>query len=140
MIAKIQAQIEAFVEAHPDAPRPGDSVTVAYDSDTRFMIGGAESSAADMNVGITIYVMGAKPGSGEAAQVISDAVRPPRSEPGEHHERPRGVTGEVLSVETDANTITITVPDDRDETFTVGQHVHIDGFVRVNGVRDGSSQ
>jgi hypothetical protein len=139
-LEKIEARMEAFFEAHPDAPRPGDSMTVAYDSTTKFMIGGKEASAADVTVGMSMFAMGVKPESGEAAKLITDAARPPRSENGPRGERPRGMVGEVVNVDTDANTVTITLPDDSDGTFSVGQQVHVGAFAQVNLGDHGSEE
>lgn len=132
--------MEAFFEEHPDAPRPGDSLTVAYDSETKFMIGGEEASAADVTVGMSIFAMGVKPESDEAAKLITDAARPPHGENGPRDERPRGMIGEVTSVDTDANTVTITLPDDSDGKFSVGQQVHVGGFMHVDGEDEGSEE
>jgi hypothetical protein len=129
VLEKIKEKMEAFFEAHPDAPRPGDSITVAYNEQTKFMIDGEEASAADVTVGMSIFAMGAKPDSGEAMKIITNAPRPPMGEHSRPGQRPNGMRGEVASVDADANTITITLPDDSDGKFTVGQQVHVGGFM-----------
>lgn len=129
VIERMKARMEAFVEAHPDAPRPGDSVTITYDTNTKFMIGGEEASAADVTVGMSIVTMGTTPDFDETAKVITDASRPPMRENGRLGQRPHGMRGEVARVDVDANTITITLPEDSDGKFTVGQQVHVGRFM-----------
>lgn len=146
MLEKIQERMETFFAEHPDAPKPGDSVTVAYDSETKFMIGGEEVSVADVTVGAMVRALGTKLNTNEAAEVITDALRPPMGEgehPGQHGrddrngQRPRGMIGEVASIDSDANTVTITLPDDSDEKFTVGQQVHVGRMMHMEEQEDG---
>jgi len=139
VLEKMKEKMEAFFEAHPDAPRPGDSITVAYNEQTKFMIGGEEASATNVTVGMSIFAMGAKPDSGEAMKMITDAPRPPMGEHSRPGQRPNGMRGEVAGVDTDANTITITLPDDSDGRFTVGQQVRVGGFM-PKPVNQGSNQ
>ena len=130
-----EEKMNEFFDAHPDMPRPGDDVTVAYNKETKFVLDGKESSAADVSVGMTITAHGVRPDSDDAAVMITDATRPPMARGNMHGARgddrrgPRGVIGEVARVDDDAHTVTITLPSDHDETFTVGQRVHVGGFM-----------
>ncbi len=143
VLARIESRIEAFFEKHPDAPRPGDSITVEYDSETKFMIGGEEASVDDVTVGMSIAAHGVRPETDEAAALITDAAPRPRGEhgrPGQQGERSRGMIGEVASVDADENTVTITLPDESDGKFTVGQQVHVGAFVQLNLGEQGSEE
>ncbi len=127
---KIKENIEAFFEAHPEAPQPGESFVITYDNETRFFIGGEESSVSAVTVGMTVHVAGMTTNSDHAVRAVSDAPRPLRDADGRF--RLRGVLGEVLSVDTEANTVTISLPDESDGAFVVGADVRVGNMAQAH--------
>lgn len=123
ILEKMKEHWESFFSEHPDAPQPGDDLTLAYDSDTRFFVGGEDVSASAITVGMTVHVAGVTTDGEQAVRAVSDSPRPLRGEGGRF--RSHGVIGEVLSVDTDANTVTISVPDESDDAFAVGADVRV---------------
>lgn len=81
VLKKITDRIEKFQEKHPDFPKPGDSVTIPFTSDTKFMVDGKEVSASELSVGTTVRVLGANMQENSPAKVVTDRVIPPRG----HH-------------------------------------------------------
>lgn len=100
----VQDRIERFREEHPDAPKPGDSVTVNYDDSTKFMINGTEASASELTVGTKVRVLGARFDSDTAAKVITTDVKPPA---GRMH---RGITAVIESVDAATNSFKVLLP------------------------------